>query len=244
MRKYLLGLILICSALPFFALASATNGTIDPAFKYSWGENFGWINWVANGGNVQITDSAVTGYVWSGEYGWINLSPANGGVSNNCFGQLSGNAWSSALGWIDMAGVVINDAGKFTGIAGTANTPSGRITFDCSNCDVRTDWRKCSLRDSGGGVISGPYSSNPVSVTIEQRLEMLDEASEKLYSEFRGRVDINKDGIIDIVDFNILVMNWGRTDEGNVADVNLDGAVDILDMNIIMVFWGKLKSSI
>lgn len=243
MRKYFLGLILVCTSLPFFALASVTNGTIDPSFKYSWGENFGWMNWVANGGNVQITDSLVTGYVWSGEYGWINLSPANGGVANNCFGQLSGNAWSSALGWINMSGVVINDAGKFTGIAGTASTSAGRITFDCVNCDVRTDWRKCSLRDSGGGTISGPLSSNPVNITIDQRLDMLDDAAKKLTNSFAERVDLNQDGIIDIIDFNILLVNWGSTEAGNIADINLDGVVDILDMNLIMIFWGKIEIS-
>lgn len=127
------------------AFASVTDGTI-PVNSYAWGENIGWINFGATNGNIHVTDTAVTGYAWSSTYGWINFSPTNGGVTNTCTGTLGGNAWSSSLGWIPFSGVTINASGKFTGIAGTAGSTAGRINFDCTNCNVTTDWRQCSLR--------------------------------------------------------------------------------------------------
>ena len=40
------------------------------------------MNWLANGGNVTVTDTALTGDIWSAGFGWINLSPTNGGVGS------------------------------------------------------------------------------------------------------------------------------------------------------------------
>ena len=70
--------------------ASTTNGTIDANYKYAWGENLDWLNFGCTSCNVHITDSALTGYVWSRQFGWINLAPPNGGVTNNCSGQVGG----------------------------------------------------------------------------------------------------------------------------------------------------------
>ena len=104
-------------------------------------KNIGWVNFLAVGSGITITDTGLTGYAWNSNYGWINLSPSNGGVTNNCSGELGGMAWSSTLGWIDFTGAKINSSGKFTGTIGTAGTSVGRIIFDCSNCNVETDWR-------------------------------------------------------------------------------------------------------
>ena len=50
--------------------------------------------------------------------------------------------------------------------------------------------------------------------------------------------DANRDGRVDILDFNILMVNWGSTATNNIADFNRDGRVDVLDFNILMVNWG------
>ena len=146
------------SALYFLIPSNVFAGTIDSAFKYGWGENFGWINFAPTDSGstyhgLTITNSLVTGYAWSKTYGWINFSPTNGGVTNNCSGQLGGYAWSTELGWIPMTGVTINSSGKFTGVGGDASSAGGRITFDCDNCDVRTDWRHCTVATCGNGVV-------------------------------------------------------------------------------------------
>ncbi|MFH1990531.1 MAG: dockerin type I domain-containing protein [Patescibacteria group bacterium] len=58
-----------------------------------------------------------------------------------------------------------------------------------------------------------------------------------LLSAEAQRVDANKDGKIDILDFNMLMIHWGETGTGNIADFNGDGIVDILDFNLLMVNW-------
>ncbi|MEW5907863.1 MAG: hypothetical protein AB1643_01635 [Patescibacteria group bacterium] len=130
--------------LPIWVFASQTEGTIDSTYKYAWSENAGWINFGCGQCNVLITDSGLTGYAWNDNYGWINLSPTNSGVTNNGEGNLVGYAWAENLGWIDFDNVSINASGKFTGAA--SGDISGVITFDCANCDVRTDWRPQSAR--------------------------------------------------------------------------------------------------
>ena len=127
-------------------LASETSGTITPSSGYAWGPILGWINFACTNCNVNITDTALTGYAWSDQYGWINLSPANGGVTNNCLGQLGGTAWSSHLGWINFSGASIDSNGKFEDLAGSPTDKSGNINFACTNCNVETDWKQCSLR--------------------------------------------------------------------------------------------------
>lgn len=128
--------------------ASDSVGAIDPSYKYAWGEKIGWINFGCTNCHVQITDTGLTGYAWSDQLGWLNLAPTNAGVTNNCLGQLGGKAWSSRLGWVNFSGASIDFNGKFNGVSGSINDKSGRIKFDCTNCNVQTDWRQCSLRAS------------------------------------------------------------------------------------------------
>lgn len=56
------------------------------------------------------------------------------------------------------------------------------------------------------------------------------------------RTDIVRDGKIDILDFNALMVNWGKKSADNPADANQDGLVDIYDFNLLMVHWGKTES--
>jgi len=53
------------------------------------------------------------------------------------------------------------------------------------------------------------------------------------------KVDANKDGKIDVLDFNSLMVNWGKTTTGNIADFTGDGKVDIFDFNTLMINWTK-----
>ncbi|MDD3003073.1 MAG: fibronectin type III domain-containing protein [Candidatus Shapirobacteria bacterium] len=143
MKKLLVLVFLVISFFLDFGLIKvlAATGSIIGSSAYAWGENMGWINFLANGGNISVTDSTVTGYAWNSNYGWINLSPSTGGVTNNCSGILGGKAWSETLGWIDFSGVKIDSNGKFVGTIGTSGSTVGRINFDCANCNVKTDWQ-------------------------------------------------------------------------------------------------------
>lgn len=161
-------------ATPIFA--SETNGTIDSAYKYAWGEGLGWINFAPKNNDTYfglvITDTAITGYAWSPDFGWINFSPTTyGGVTNNTSGELGGYAWSTSKGWTNLTGIAISSSGKFTG-TGTVSSDAGRITFDCNYCDVRTDWRPLSARVviSGGGGDWGGTISTPLTASISNNI--------------------------------------------------------------------------
>lgn len=118
------------------ALAES-EGKIDPNCHFAWGENIGWVNFGCKSCNVLISDSKIVGYAWNENYGWINLNPKNAGVKNDGKGNLSGFAWGENLGWIDFSQVKIDKEGKFTG---QAQSDFGKITFDCKNCCVKTNW--------------------------------------------------------------------------------------------------------
>ncbi len=51
------------------------------------------------------------------------------------------------------------------------------------------------------------------------------------------RADINRDGRVDLLDFNLLMVGWGQTGAGIAADVNLDNSVGLLDFNPLMIYW-------
>lgn len=142
--------------LSFFSLlllplgAGAASAPI-PAESFAWGENLGWINFGPARGGVIVSESGLSGYAWSARYGWINFNPQSSGqrVSNDSLGHLSGQAWVSGRGWLDMTGIRIGSEGRFEGIAGQAGSRVGRVSFNCSLCEVASAWRPNP--PSGGG---------------------------------------------------------------------------------------------
>ena len=50
-----------------------------------------------------------------------------------------------------------------------------------------------------------------------------------------NRSDINKDGKVNLVDFSILLSNWGTKDED--SDINEDGAINLADFSIMLFNW-------
>lgn len=148
--------VLVCAsflAVPGWARASTTDGTIDVINKYAWSENIGWVNFGTLQGAVHVTDTQLTGYAWNENTGWINLAPSGTTyVHNDSNGTLSGYAWGEGSGYIDFTGVTIDSSGYFHGYA--SSTISGRISFNCLNISscglsdfkVQTDWRPANSR--------------------------------------------------------------------------------------------------
>ena len=112
-RNPILIALAICSLQPLATLHATT--TIDPANRYAYGGNIGWMNCVADTNNgAVIGDYVCSGYIYSENVGWINLgsgSPTNGiyyqnisagdfGVNQDGLGNLSGYAWGANIGWI------------------------------------------------------------------------------------------------------------------------------------------------
>lgn len=62
------------------------------------------------------------------------------------------------------------------------------------------------------------------------------------------RADISADNVIDILDFNMVMVQWGQT-QGDPsdpsctnklrADINCDSEVNIIDFNFLMIYWSN-----
>jgi hypothetical protein len=148
------GLLVLISGLD----GRASSG-IDPASKYAWAENAGWVNAAAASTNGMVlrfdgTTGFFSGYAWGENIGWINIGSSSGGpysndnatnwgVNMDAQGCLSGYAWGENVGWINFAptggGVTIDLAtGRFDGHAWGENI--GWIGFrgDIPGFGVRT----------------------------------------------------------------------------------------------------------
>jgi hypothetical protein len=165
----------------FLVFSFVYSAGMDSVYKYAWGENVGWVNFNPTHGNVDVSDTKITGYAWSENYGWINLNPTNSGIINDGNGNLSGYAWGENLGWINFDNVNINpNTGEFSGYAVILNDGS-KINFDCSNCKVKTDWRKTTPTTTppspslsfGGGAIIVPSRPPEKSLDIISKLKEL-----------------------------------------------------------------------
>jgi len=53
--------------------------------------------------------------------------------------------------------------------------------------------------------------------------------------DFSLRADLNKDGKVNLIDFSILLVHWGGSDQN--TDINLDGTVNLSDFSIMLFNW-------
>lgn len=138
----------------------AENTSTDPANKYAWAENVGWMNasptnvgqavYVHFNGNT----GWLSGYAWGENIGWVKMGADFGGpyanTTSNSWGvnlaangKLSGYAWGENVGWINFGqaqcDASINTAnGAFSGHAWGENM--GWLCFSGSSPEygVRT----------------------------------------------------------------------------------------------------------
>ncbi len=108
--------------------ATLAAGNVDPAYKWAWGTNVGWINLNPDSfGGVTVFSDHLEGDAWGENIGWIRFQGTaqdgtSYGVSKDGSGNLSGYAWSTSVGWINFApangGVIIDPStGAFDGYA-------------------------------------------------------------------------------------------------------------------------------
>ena len=57
------------------------------------------------------------------------------------------------------------------------------------------------------------------------------------------RLDLNEDGVLNILDLVILASNFGSTEQPNAADINGDGAVNVLDLVLIAGYLGTAATA-
>ena len=60
------------------------------------------------------------------------------------------------------------------------------------------------------------------------------------------RADISDNKVVDVFDFNLMMVNWDKRvgdaklkicSDRSIADINCDGKVDVFDFNLLMVKW-------
>lgn len=246
----------------------------------------GKINWkptLTGTGLSHITidsSGAVSGYAWGNELGWINMNVtgSEGVKFDENTGVASGMAWSSVGGWINfgittttgVSRVTIDSNGNWNGYAWAGGQGGGWIKFECPGADtcVNTDWRISSLRPTpgsgggGGGIVQDIGLLNNLNNTQQNTILDTQYNSQTGPQDQRSdysnsyRSDIDDKGVVDVFDFNLLMVNWNKNQAvnktlakpdrckvANIADVNCDGVVGILDFNLVMVNWGlKLQT--
>jgi hypothetical protein len=130
--------------------------TIDPANKYAYGANLGWMDCSGDGPNgAVIGDYICSGCIYAANVGWLNLgngSPTNGiryqnldagdfGVNHDGLGNLRGYAWGANIGWLDFedtgAPTVDLRTGKMSGYVYSANC--GWLSLSNAFAYVQTD---------------------------------------------------------------------------------------------------------
>ncbi len=112
------------AAIGYVAVGAPVFGqtNIDPAHKFAWQENCGWLNWRdadTGAAGVFAGIDFLSGYVWAENLGWINVGdgtpvaacdgiPCYGnldgtdfGVNVDADGALFGLAWGENVGWIN-----------------------------------------------------------------------------------------------------------------------------------------------
>jgi hypothetical protein len=165
MKTFQIQILLLAAAA--FVCNAAT--TIDPANRYSYGANIGWMDWrgdVANG--AAIGEYVCSGYIYAANVGWISLgngsppsliyynntSGSDWGVNQDGLGNLRGYAYGANIGWINFeatgAPTVDLATGKFSGYAYSANC--GWISLSNAVAYVQTDTVIAGADSDGDGI--------------------------------------------------------------------------------------------
>lgn len=146
-------IILLASLTP----VAAQDSTIDPAKRYAYSANAGWMDFrpSAENGTV-VTDTCLSGFIYCANVGWISLgdgTPDNGfnysndsasdfGLNVDAIGRLTGYAYGANVGWIQFEQTYGKPqidmlTGQFTGEAYSANL--GWMVLDTTASTLATN---------------------------------------------------------------------------------------------------------
>lgn len=227
---------------------------------YAWSRQYGWINFAPdNGGVTNNCVGELGGYAWSSQLGWLSLSGA--GINNNgLFIGIAGsnNEKSGQINFVCDHCSVKTDwrpCAARPAICGNGIIESGESCDNGVNngacpktCSINCQTSSCNGSGGGGGgggTIFNPPATSTIPVNASTTASSsLATSTIQLSTWFINevkRTDIVRDGKIDVLDFNSLMVNWGRNNLNNRADVNQDRIVDIFDFNLLMIHWGKIE---
>jgi hypothetical protein len=180
MKTFLMTVLLFALLVPGRAAT-----TINPANKYAYGANLGWMDWRGDTNNgVIIGEYVCSGYLWAANCGWISLgngTSANGiryqnnsatdfGVNHDGLGNLRGYAYGANIGWINFEATgnprVDLKTGLLAGAVWSANC--GWISLSNAFAFVQTDVIRSGADTDGDGITDGwelTYTNNLASFT-------------------------------------------------------------------------------
>jgi hypothetical protein len=125
--------------------------------------------------------------------------------------------------------------------------PSGMIIDASGLCVTPSSGGGGTSSSGGGGGAPGVTGS---STAVVGTWRYIVSVTPKSFAPYRA--DPFADGHIDILDFNIMMVNWGKKkgveltgicSDKPSTDINCDGRVDILDFNLLMIYWGVKVSN-
>ncbi len=136
------------------------NTATDPAHRYAWGENIGWVNAAPTNAGQTVTvhfdgdGGWLSGYIWGENIGWVKIGADAGGpyansnaedwgVNLSAGGNLSGYAWGGNVGWIYFGHAYCDAAvhpvtGDFSGHAWGENIGWVKFSGSLPDYGVRT----------------------------------------------------------------------------------------------------------
>jgi hypothetical protein len=122
--------------------------------------------------------------------------------------------------------VLVHSDEQKTATTSSTNTGDWRIKLNTKDLseDFHTAMAIIRLK-SPEGIIESNYSR---SVSFYVGNNITEEAK-------CGKADLNCDGSVNLVDFSILLYNWGSADKK--SDINGDGKVGLPDFSIMMFYW-------
>lgn len=252
-----------CAPTSASSVYNGLNITASEIIGYAWSSVGGWINFAPPGGGV-TNDSTGTlgGYAWSSQKGWINMA---GVTINTATGKFSGTGGTlgTAAGRInfscdncdvrtDWRSTPTCTSWTYSSWSSCSNSQQTRSILSASpaNCSGGSPVLSKNCQSGGGGLLVTPVTTPestvdaPSTVATTSEVDINSAAYERWFTEIVKRTDIVRDGIIDIFDFNDLMVNWGRTGSNIAADTNQDSVVDIFDFNAVMVYWGQVEFKI
>ncbi len=147
-------------------------------------------------------------------------------VTNFIEANLGAYSWDSSQGvWVSSFGSIIDQVNNTLSISIDHLTLFG--IFGQIGVEEEEDERIAPRIEEGIAVLGLPAGSSVPPLPSSPVQELLRQI----------QADINQDNKIDILDFNMLIANWWKTNPNNPADINNDGVVDIFDFNLLMVDW-------
>lgn len=206
------GLTLVAAAGAAVLLGAA--GGVEPANKFSWGENIGWMNWADDdsGMGVMVMPDHMSGLIWCENVGHLNAGNGSGpyantngtnfGINIAGDGTLSGYAWGENIGWVNFS---------------TSSLGADRARFD-----------------TGAGRLRGyAWGENVGWINLNDATHFVG-----INPACAGNA--NGDNIVNVDDLNIVLSQWATSvTPCTGGDINGTGFVDVDDLNEVLSNWNN-----